>query len=317
MLALWLEDQTLIIRNDVPVPEPPEGEALVRVLLAGICNTDLELTRGYYPFTGVPGHEFVGLVEIGPTGLLGRRVVAEINAVCGECAHCLAGQRNHCTDRTVLGISGRNGVFAEYMTIPYENLHVVPDAVSTETATFTEPLAAALQIQEQIDVTCGARVLVVGDGKLGQLVAQTLDLTGCNLMVVGRNENKLALLADRGINARIVDSAEPDVFDIAVECTGNPEGVAIAQAALKPRGALVMKSTYAGRLDLDAAAVVVNEQTLMGSRCGPFEPALKLLVDGLIDVQPLISARYPLAEAVAAFEYAHRRDVLKVLLDIG
>ena len=190
MLALWLEDQTLIIRNDVPVPEPPEGEALVRVLLAGICNTDLELTRGYYPFTGVPGHEFVGLVESGPTGLLGRRVVAEINAVCGECAYCLAGQRNHCTDRTVLGISGRNGVFAEYMTIPYENLHVVPDAVSTETATFTEPLAAALQIQEQIDVTCGARVLVVGDGKLGQLVAQTLDLTGCNLMVVGRNENK-------------------------------------------------------------------------------------------------------------------------------
>jgi threonine dehydrogenase-like Zn-dependent dehydrogenase len=214
----------------------------------------------------------------------------------------------------VLGIVGRNGAFAEYMTLPSRNLHAVPDTVSTEAATFVEPLAAALEIQEQMNVTAEDRVLVVGDGRLGQLVAQTMALTRCDLLVVAKNSDKMALLSERGIETGIVDAVSLSDFDIAVECTGNAEGFAIAQNALRPRGTLVMKSTYAGKLTIDAAAVVVNELTLIGSRCGPFEPALELLAEGKVDVEPLIQARYPLAEGVEAFEYAKRPAVLKVLL---
>ena len=187
MLALWLEDRRLRLRDDVPIPEPPAGEALVRVVRAGICNTDIELTRGYYPFTGIPGHEFVGIVERGPAALVGGRVVGEINAVCGACTACTAGQRTHCERRTVLGIVRRHGAFAQYLTLPVENLHLVPDSVATDAAVFTEPLAAALEIQEQVAIGPRDRVLVVGDGKLGQVVAQTLALTGCALTVVGRH----------------------------------------------------------------------------------------------------------------------------------
>ena len=317
MRALWLEDRRLSVR-DTPTPEPPPGEALVRVLRAGICNTDIELTRGYYPFSGVPGHEFVGVVERGgPDALRGRRVVGEINAVCGRCPACTHGRRSHCERRTVLGIVGRNGAFAEYLTLPSENLHLVPDVVPTDAAVFAEPLAAALEIQEQVPVRAGDRVLVVGDGKLGQLVAQTLALTGCALLVVGRHDAKLALLTRRGIATGGRDAAEPGTFDVAVECTGNPEGVAVALRAARPRGTLVLKSTYAGALTLDAAAVVVNELTLIGSRCGPFAPALELLARGRVAVELLIAARYPLAEAPAAFAHAQRPGVLKVLLEIA
>jgi len=317
MQALWLEDRTLSVRDDVPVPEPPTGEALIRVLRAGICNTDLELTRGYYPFTGILGHEFVGVVERGADAWRGRRVVGEINAVCGTCQACRHGRRTHCERRTVLGIVSRHGAFAQFLTLPIENLHVVPDQVSTDAATFTEPLAAALEIQEQVQVRAGDRVLVVGDGKLGQLVAQTLALTGCKLLVVGRHPAKLALLAARGIATGASDAVPPVAFDLAVECTGNPEGVAIAQQALRPRGTLVMKSTYAGRLTLDAAGVVVNELTLVGSRCGPFPPALGLLAERRVAVEPLVHARYPLGGALEAFEHAERPGVLKVVLEMG
>jgi len=317
MQALWLEDRRLRMRNDVATPEPPPGEALVRVLCAGICNTDIELTRGYYPFTGILGHEFVGVVEGGPSGLVGRRVVGEINAVCGACSACLAGRRSHCERRTVLGIVGRHGAFADHLILPAENLYPVPDAVSTDAAVFTEPLAAALEIQEQVRIGSNDRVLVVGDGKLGQLVAQTLALTGCALRVIGRHDAKLALLAARGIETGRADRATRGEFDVAVECTGNPDGFAVAQRALRPRGTLVLKSTYAGALTLDAAAVVVNELTLVGSRCGPFAPALRLLAERRVAVEPLIHARYPLAQAVTAFEHAQRPGVLKVLLDIG
>jgi len=199
MRALWLEDCRLRVRDDVPIPAPPSGEALVRVLRAGICNTDIELARGYYPFTGVLGHEFVGVVEQGPSALVGRRVVGEINAVCGACGACLAGRRTHCERRTVLGIVSRHGAFADYLILPAENLHPVPDAVSTDAAVFTEPLAAALEIQEQVPIDPRDRVLVIGDGKLGQLVAQTLALRVRALLVVGRHDAKLALLAARGI----------------------------------------------------------------------------------------------------------------------
>ncbi|MBI4543308.1 MAG: alcohol dehydrogenase catalytic domain-containing protein [Gemmatimonadetes bacterium] len=316
MRAVWLEDRRLGLRSDVPVPEAP-GEALVRVFLAGICNTDLELVRGYYPYRGVPGHEFVGVVERGPEGFVGRRVVGEINAVCGACPACRAGRRTHCERRTVLGIVGRNGAFAEYLMLPAENLHEVPDGVSTDAAVFTEPLAAALNIQEQVSMRAGDRVLLVGDGKLGQLIARTLALTGCDLLVVGRHPGKLALLGELGIGTGSAESVPPASFDVAVECTGGPEGFRIACAALRPKGTLVMKSTYAGALTLDASAVVVNELVLVGSRCGSFPPALRLLAEGRVRPEPLIHARYPLGEGVAAFEHAARPGVLKVLVEVG
>ncbi len=316
MRALWLEDRRLRLRDDLPIPEPPAGEALVRVLCAGICNTDIELTRGYYPFTGIPGHEFVGIVERGPGALAGRRVVGEINAVCGSCRACTAGRRTHCERRTVLGIVGRHGGFADYLTLPFENLHAVPDDVSTDAAVFTEPLAAALEIQEQLAIGADQHVLVVGDGKLGQLVAQTLALTGCRLRAVGRHDAKLALLAARGVATGGPEDVEPGAFDVAVECTGNPAGFAVAQRALRPRGTLVLKSTYAGALTFDASAVVVHELTLVGSRCGPFAPALRLLAERRVAVEPLIHARYALRDGLAAVGHAQRSGVLKVLLEM-
>ncbi len=293
MRALWLENQKLRLRDDVP--QPLRGsEVVVRVLLAGICNTDIELTRGYYPFTGVPGHEFVGEVE-------GRRVVGEINASCGQCEACRAGRRTHCERRTVLGILNRSGAFAEYLSLPAENLHTVPDYVSDEEALFTEPLAAALEIQEQVRITPDDRVLVVGHGKLGRLIAQTLASTGCQLTVWGR---------DRIPNP---ESRIPQ-FDIVVECSGNPDAFSVARNAVRPRGTLVMKSTYAGNLTMNMSSIVVDEITMVGSRCGPFEPALKLLAEKKVDVRPMIEATYPLSEAITAFERAQRPGALKCII---
>lgn len=316
MNALWLEQHHLQLRTDLPQPEPATGEALVRVLRAGICNTDLELLRGYYPYQGIPGHEFVGVVEQGPDPLLGQRVVGEINAACGHCRFCLRQQPTHCENRTVLGIVNRNGAFADYLTLPIANLHPVPENIPTDLATFTEPLAAALEIQQQVTVDPSDRVLVVGDGKLGQLVAQTLGLTGCALFVVGRHAPKLANLQARGI--AVGDAADvPDrAFDLAVECTGNPEGFAIARRALRPRGTLVLKSTYAGHLTIDASSLVVDEITLVGSRCGPFAPALELLSTQQVDVAPLIQACYPLSDGLQAFTHAQQRGTMKILLQM-
>ncbi|MDJ0695876.1 alcohol dehydrogenase catalytic domain-containing protein [Mastigocoleus sp. MO_188.B34] len=317
MKGLWLENNHLQLRTDIPIPEPPEGEALVKVLAAGICNTDLELIRGYYPYTGILGHEFVGLVEQGPDNLVNRRVVGEINAACGECRFCRSGQPTHCENRSVLGIVNRNGAFAEYLCLPIKNLYPVPDRVPTEVATFTEPLAAALEIQEQVTLGTDRRVLVVGDGKLGQLVAQTIALTGCELLVVGRHSKKLANLEARGIKTGFKDIVQNGYFDISVECTGNSAGFEIARRALRPRGTLVLKSTYAGKLSLDASSLVVDEITLIGSRCGPFSPALELLAQQKVDVKPLIEAHYPIEEGIAAFEKAQTKGVLKVLLEMG
>lgn len=291
MKGAWLEDRHLIFRDDLPLPVAREGEALVRVLLAGICNTDIELTRGYYPFAGVPGHEFVGEFE-------GKRVVGEINASCGACEACLHGRRTHCERRTVLGIKDRNGAFAEYLALPIENLHVVPDALENEIAVFTEPLAAALEIQQQVRIEPADRVLVVGNGKLGRLIAASLALTGCRLTVIGREHGEIA----------------PRSFDVVVECSGNADGFALARHAVRPRGTIVMKSTYAGDLTFNASALVVDEITLVGSRCGPFAPALQMLADGKIDPRPMIHARYSLNDVNAAFAHAERPGVLKVLL---
>jgi threonine dehydrogenase-like Zn-dependent dehydrogenase len=317
MKGLWLENHQLHLRTDIAIPEPPPGEALVRVVCAGICNTDLELKRGYYPYTGILGHEFVGVVEQGPKHLVNQRVVGEINAVCGQCRFCRTGQPTHCENRTVLGIVNRNGAFAEYLCLPVENLHLVPDNIPTEVATFTEPLAAALEIQQQVQFHSDNKVLVVGDGKLGQLVAQTLALTGCDLFVVGRHRDKLAHLEARGIKTGLSHEVTDRVFDISVECTGNSEGFALAHRALRPRGTLVLKSTYAGKLSLDMSSLVVDEITLIGSRCGPFGLALELLAQEKVDVQSLIHERYSLADGLIAFERAQTKGVLKVLLEMS
>lgn len=317
MRGLWLEDGKLSLRSDLPVPEPPPGEALVRVRVAGICNTDLELVRGYYPFAGILGHEFVGTVEAGPERLLGRRVVGEINAVCGGCESCLAGRPTHCLRRTVLGIVDRDGAFADYLTLPVANLHEVPEEVPDEVAVFTEPLAAALEIQQQVRVEPGMRVLVAGEGKLGQLIARTLLLTGCELTVLGRHPEKLAPLGDLGAHTLLEGAAELVGFDLAVDCTGNSAGFALARRALRPRGTLVLKSTYAGELTLDASALVVDEITVVGSRCGPFGPALDLLAERRVEVADLISDRFPLSRAMEAFDRAAARGTLKVLLKVA
>jgi len=319
MRGLWLEDKAIRLRDDLPIPAPPAGEALVRVTVAGICNTDLELVRGYYPFSGVPGHEFVGRVEAAPGAeeWQGRRVVGEINASCGGCAACAAGRRTHCERRTVLGIVNRGGAFAEYLTLPVANLHEVPDGVPDDEAVFTEPLAAALEIQEQVRVGPRDTVVVVGDGKLGNLVAQSLALTGCALTVIGRHPAKLGLLSERGIATGPPQSVQPGRADVAVECTGNPEGFELARTAVRPRGTIVLKSTYAGKASLDISRIVVDEVTLVGSRCGPFAPALRLLAERRVAVRPLVQGRFPLADGVAAFAEAARPGVLKVLVDAG
>lgn len=318
MKALWLREGRLEIR-DVAPPEPARGEAVVQVRLAGICNTDLELLRGYRALDGIPGHEFVGVVESAPSApeWVGRRVVGEINAVCGACAACRAGRRTHCESRTVLGIRGRHGAFAEKLTLPIENLHAVPAEVPDEAAVFVEPLAAALEVQEQAPVANGERVVVIGDGKLGQLVARTLALTDCDLLVIGRHAEKLALLPRglRTLDARAQPLPAGRPADLVVECTGNAEGLDLALQLVRPRGRVVLKSTYRGDARLDISGVVVDEIALLGSRCGPFPPALALLGRGAVDVGPLVHARYPLAEAPAAFERATRPGVLKVLIE--
>ena len=315
--GLWLENQKLALRNDLADPEPAAGESLVRVTLSGICNTDLELCRGYYPFRGVLGHEFVGVVDASPDlSMVGRRVVGEINAVCHNCSTCNAGRTTHCENRTVLGIVGRDGAHADFLVLPTENLHVVPDSVSDDCAVFAEPLAAALQIKQQIDIRKADRVLVVGDGKLGLLIAQTLAATDCDLLVLGRHESKLETLAVRGIATTTrPDEIDDRSIDVAVECTGNRSGFEVARKAVRPRGTIVMKSTYAAEMTMNVAALVVDEITLIGSRCGPFAPALAMLETGAIDVVPMIHARYALDEALEAFEKTAEPGVLKVVLD--
>jgi alcohol dehydrogenase len=316
MRALAYDGQLRLV-EDYPRPEPLPEEALVRVKLAGICNTDLEIVHGYMGFQGVLGHEFVGVVEecVGKS-LVGQRVVGEINCYCGECPTCLAGAPTHCPHRTTLGIWGRDGAFADYLSLPVANLHIVPEAVSDEAAVFVEPLAAALEILEQIQVKPTDRVVVLGDGKLGLLVAQVLGLTGCDLVVGGRHEEKLTILQRRGIDARLANELPTEKADVVVDCTGHPRGFAAARGLVKPRGTLVLKSTFHGDVEVNLSMLVVDEITLIGSRCGPFAPALHLLERGLVDVESLVSVTCPLDEGLAAFERAQEKGILKVLLDI-
>ena len=314
MKALFYDGEPKLL-PDYPSPKPLPGEALIRLSLAGICNTDLEIAKGYMGFQGVLGHEFVGIVEAAEEeGWLGKRVVGEINCYCGECLLCRRGLFTHCPERTTLGIWGRDGAFAEYLTLPLANLHLVPEEIPDEDAVFVEPLAAALEILEQIEVKPKDKVLVLGDGKLGLLVAQVLALQGCDLLVVGHHAHKLEILKRLGIATHLGEGSWERSFDIVVDCTGTPEGFAQALDLLRPRGTLVLKSTYHGEAEVDLSRLVVDEVTLVGSRCGPFIPALELLRKGQVDVASLISATLPLDEGVRAFQLARKRETVKVLL---
>lgn len=318
MLALFFDGRDVHLRSDYPAPRPGAHEALIQVTLAGICATDLEIVRGYADFRGVLGHEFVGRVVAchERPDLVGRRVVGEINVGCGRCATCRAGRPGHCPQRSVLGIRGRDGAFAEFLTLPVDNLHPVPDSVADEQAVFVEPLAAALEVLQQVRIGPGSHVVVIGDGRLGQLVARVLHGVGCGVIVVGRHERKLALLRQLGIATAMPGQLEPRGADVVVECTGGPQGWTAALALLKPQGTLVLKSTYSGPATVDLSQVVVDEITVVGSRCGPFEPALRLLTRQAVDPRPLVDAVYPLAEGVQALHQAGRSGVLKILLQV-
>lgn len=308
MNALHIEDGVVSVRQ-APRPRVKAGHVLVRVRLAGICNTDIELLRGYYAFRGRPGHEFVG--ERVDTG---QRVVGEINLACGRCAWCARGLGRHCSRRTVLGIVRHPGAFAEYLTLPEENLLPVPNHVPDEHAVFTEPVAAACEILEQIAIGERSRVAVLGDGKLGLLIAQVLAARGASVCLFGRHERKLRIARRAGIEARRAPAAPRARFALTVEATGRPEGLAAAIAMTEPRGTVVMKTTVHGRTPLALAPVVVNEITLLGSRCGRFRPALDLIAQGRLQLNAMIDAEYTLADGAAAFERAMRPGALKVLL---
>ncbi|MBC7878475.1 MAG: alcohol dehydrogenase catalytic domain-containing protein [Anaerolineales bacterium] len=314
MQALWLEENQISLRA-VQQPDK-QNEALIRIRKAGICSTDLELVKGYYPYTGILGHEFVGEVLIASDpSWIGQRVVGEINAVCGSCEACLNGRPTHCENRTVLGIVNRDGIFSEYTTLPLKNLHRVPDSVSDEAAVFTEPLAAALEIQQQIQIKPTDRVLLVGAGRLGQLIAQTLVLTGCNLCVVARHPHQQNLLSACGIHLITQDEIQPRKWDIVVEATGSPDGFNLARQAVRPRGTILLKSTYKGEMNVNFSSIVVDEITILGSRCGPFEPALRLLESKEVDPTVLITAQYKLEDVLKAFEHAAQPGMLKVLVE--
>ncbi|MCC6698715.1 MAG: alcohol dehydrogenase catalytic domain-containing protein [Candidatus Hydrogenedentes bacterium] len=301
--------------TDLPIPEPGPGEALIRITTAGVCNTDIEILSGYMAFKGVPGHEFVGVVErCANEHLLGRRVVGEINCVCRACHFCRIEMPHHCANRTVLGIAGRNGVFAQYTTLPEGNLHLVPEGMPDEIAVFTEPAAAAFRITEQIEITANDRIIVLGDGKLGQLIAQVLWLRTKKLVCVGKHPWKLELLNRLHIRtARVDEPVEPGA-DIVVEATGSAAGLARALELVRPEGTVVLKTTVAGASTLELSLPVINEVRVVGSRCGPFRPALEALALGNIEVRPLISETFALCDGVAALHRATAPDVMKVLL---
>lgn len=298
-----------------PEPEPLPDHALVRVSLAGVCNTDLEIAKGYLGFRGILGHEFVGRVAHGPEEWVGRRVVGEINFACRSCPSCARGLERHCPKRTVMGIVGADGAFAELVRVPVPNLHAVPESIPDEMAVFCEPLAAAFEILEQVRVEPGQRAVVLGDGKLGLLAAQVLALAGARVTAVGRHPEKLALLRARGIEAVSAQEWRAERAPLVVEATGSERGFEIAVAATLPRGTLVLKSTVASHPPLDLAPLVIHEICVVGSRCGPFPPALRALESRTVDVLPLVSDRLPLAAGAELLRRAARPGTLKVLVD--
>lgn len=314
MLAVYLDNGKVSLRK-APRPAPRQGFALIRMLYAGICNTDIELLRGYYGFRGIPGHEFVGEVLAGSRHLVGQRVVGEININCSRCSWCRRGLGRHCPHRTVLGIVKHPGAFAEFLGLPEHNLHIVPPEIPLPHAVFVEPLAAACEICEQVTIPQGAGVAVLGDGKLGLLIAQVLQARGARVHLFGKHRQKLRLAERSGVVGEVRGSRLPvAAYDYVVEATGGPEGLKHAVAMARPRGTVVVKSTLHEAVSLDTAPVVVNEITLVGSRCGPFPPALEMLAAGRVRVADMISDSFPLDRAEAAFDRAQQKGALKVLL---
>jgi alcohol dehydrogenase len=315
MLSVQLESGRIGVER-VALPERPEGFALIRLLIGGICNTDLELQRGYYGFAGTPGHEFVGeVVACDSPELLGKRVVGEINLACTHCAWCARGLGRHCPNRTVLGIVKHPGAFREFLTLPECNLHVVPDSISSEAAVFTEPLGAACEILDQVAIPAGGAVAVLGDGKLGLLISQVLQARGLHVHQFGRHRDKLAIAERAGVTVEIAGDRMPQAeYEWVVDATGSAAGLRTAVAMTQPRGTVILKSTVHGEVPVDTAPVIVNEITLVGSRCGRFEPALELLQSGKIDVDSMISGEVSLADAVEGFRLAATPGTMKVLL---
>lgn len=315
MLAVHLESGRVRLRH-VPMPRVPEGFARIRLLAAGICSTDLELQRGYYGYSGTPGHEFVGEVtEAADKGWIGARVVGEINLACGTCVWCKRGLGRHCPTRTVLGIVKQPGAFREFLTLPIHNLHRVPASIPTEHAVFIEPIAAACEILDQVKIPKGERVAVLGDGKLGLLVAQVLQAKGARVHLFGRHKEKMRLVEPTGVTTEIVPKKRPvAAWPFVVDATGSSEGLRAAVSMCIPRGTVIMKSTVHGLVSIDTAPAIVNEITLVGSRCGRFEAALPLLSAGKVHVGSMISEEFPLNQAPEAFAEAAKKGVLKVLL---
>jgi len=304
----------LALRDDYQIPSPAKGESLVRVRMAGICGTDLEMARGYMGFSGIPGHEFVGeVVATTSSALAGKRVVGEINAACGDCEFCRADLGRHCWKRSVLGIVGRDGAFAEYLCLPDRNLIPVPDTITDEAAVFTEPLAAAFEIFEQTSIGPAERIAILGDGRLGVMVALAMKARGCNPILGGHHDDKLERIAGFGIATGQESELEPG-FDVVVDCTGSTGGLARALALVRPRGKLVLKTTVAGSAGINLAPLVINEIEVIGSRCGRFRPALDALGAGLIDPRALISGVFLLNDGLEALARAAEPSTFKVLL---
>jgi threonine dehydrogenase-like Zn-dependent dehydrogenase len=318
MKAIVFDNRLRFIEN-YPVPEPEENEALIRISMAGLCNTDIEITKGYGGFKGVLGHEFVGIVERinnRDHRLYGKTVVGEINCGCGICEYCKKGLKNHCPYRKVLGIFNKDGAFAEYITLPLDNVHEVSENISDEEAVFTEPLAAAFEITRQIQIKPENKILVMGDGKLGLLISFVLGLSNSNLTLVGKHKKKLKIAEDRDTKTVLLSDLNiRKDFDIVVDATGSADSFETALKLVKPRGIIVLKSTVAENKEMNLSPVIIDEITVIGSRCGPFEPALDLLSKKLINVRPLITEVFPFSKAKEAFERAMEKDSLKVIID--
>ena len=314
MRALYWDERELTLQSAYGVPRSDPRHALIQVHLAGVCSTDLQIFNGYMGFKGVPGHEFVGSVVEGPSEFVGKRVVGEINFGCRQCDACRRDLSRHCPNRSVMGIVNADGAFAEYVSVPVENLHLVSDNISDEEAVFTEPLAAAFEILTQIQLDPGDDVLVLGDGKLGNLCAQVLRLTGAKITALGKHADKLALIKKAGVRTILLNDWQAKLFDVVVEATGSASGFELALSAVRPRGTLILKSTIAGNHQTSLAPVVINEINVIGSRCGPFSDALAALAVKQIAVTPLIEKVYSLDDGVAAMTHAARPGARKILL---
>lgn len=314
-------DETLKYVEDYEKPTPKKGEALIKVTYGGVCNTDKEITKGYMGYKGILGHEFTGVVEEindKDKTFLGKRVVGEINLGCKNCEWCAKDLERHCPNRSTLGILAKDGCFAEYVTLPLSNLIEIPENVPDEQAVFVEPLAAGLEILEQMHIQPCQKVMVLGDGKLGLLTALALNACGLDVLIVGKHQNKLDIAKNQGVKTQLLSEFEQaPKFDVVVEATGSITGFETSVSCVKPRGTLVLKSTIAASKELNLAPIVINEITILGSRCGRFEPAMRLIASGKIDFSQMISKIYPIEQAVEAFDANNAKDTIKILLKIG